>query len=280
MFLARGWTGRWEPFPRRCAGPIGGRIGAGLARIFSSGWARVARHHKPLLNKSLLLAESSGLPCVFYVAKRRASARVASAFARSKNKAKNGTQQPGFLGRGERCFRRPKPGRFGNHLINYKMNLTKFKRWDGKWFTTHTTADTSYGAGGFFSSLEPLRKITEVDLLNLGFRRDYRIMLSSSCFDQNGTELFEGDIVRMHLPSFDSINERIFGDNAEGIYGYVDYFPTLKKCALSNDIGRSLTTLEENNSRLEIVGSLYENPEWINKFGVVGLRERYQKTAG
>lgn len=90
---------------------------------------------------------------------------------------------------------------------------------------------------------------------------DATIMQSTGLFDKNGTEIFEGDIVKRYRSPF---------FKAEWEYLIETVVREKASLLLGRDFGKNFGTLPfdspfAKSDLLEVIGNIYENPELLNE---------------
>lgn len=128
------------------------------------------------------------------------------------------------------------------------MREIKFRAW-------HEQSKTMIMPPGIYDSeVGPYTMTFDGRIYSAGFYKDFQLMQYTGLKDKNGKEIYEGDLIKLGNPrkTFLPIEE----DNAVGevifSYGSFNVFDT----PLSD-----VTDWHE----CEVIGSIYENPELINK---------------
>lgn len=86
---------------------------------------------------------------------------------------------------------------------------------------------------------------------------DIVIMQSTGLFDKNGTEIFEGDIVKSC--GYDSDQGRIY--KTTDFTGVIVY----RKNSFCLQFGDFLDSWWANDEEVEVIGNIYENPELLER---------------
>ena len=87
---------------------------------------------------------------------------------------------------------------------------------------------------------------------------EVELMQSTGLFDKNGKEIFEGDVIAIEVDDTETpINARIFQNSKIGVLMFHVFE--------DNEDVPMVELLEDNSVAFEIIGNIYENPEFLEE---------------
>lgn len=134
--------------------------------------------------------------------------------------------------------------------------IPKFRAWDKECMEMANVTDISY-KGNWVVDEPHVALDTRCDLLDFD---DIELMQSTGVKDENGVEIFEGDIVLVNVSNgFDHlVNEKTIVQESEFHSGLI---------CKSLDIGMEYRVFKRNEAgyEYEVIGNIYENPELLEE---------------
>jgi hypothetical protein len=164
----------------------------------------------------------------------------------------------------------------GIATVNHNRDLSKFRWWSDNryayidWPSMRSSVSNIQTEEAAF-----LKTITEQNLSDERYRHKHHIMLRTGCFDQNGIEIYEGDIVQFRVPSLGDTADGTYSEEKKESFGYIDSNPLKKDFILVYMDGPVALKQEESVSVNTIVGNFFEEQIWLTRFKNLGLLSRY-----
>lgn len=102
------------------------------------------------------------------------------------------------------------------------------------------------------------------ELESISEREDMPVMQYTGLKDKNGVEIYEGDILTSRQYPFQDDGEY----NYHGVVEWIDYLASfyITKRLVNKDkrgISDGISEQIENINKFEVIGNIYENPEWF-----------------
>ena len=127
------------------------------------------------------------------------------------------------------------------------MTIPKFRAWLKDEYRMTDVREITF----FDDEVQMISDVT--DFYTYG---EFELMQSTGLVDENGKEIFEGDVIR----DSDGFEGIVQYDESYGMYG-IAYLPTL-----SNGIDMTFEELKDNfRNKFEVIGNIYENPDLVEE---------------